>query len=77
VMSGRSRLRSCVRPIGAAQWPQALMESADRGLISLSGSRSHESLQVSLGPSGRPTSCGSINSSCPRKHGLLRFDLVT
>ena len=37
-MSRSSRLRSFVRPVGAACWPQALMESADRGLISLSGS---------------------------------------
>jgi hypothetical protein len=36
------RLRSCVRPMDAvAHGPLALMGSADRGLISLSGLMSH------------------------------------
>ncbi|HTU45816.1 MAG TPA: hypothetical protein VMF91_12180, partial [Bryobacteraceae bacterium] len=39
----------------AAAWPLALMESADRGLISLPGSKSDETLQVWLGRSVRPT----------------------
>ena len=46
------RLRSCVRPVDAvAHRPLALMGSADRGLISLSGSKSLETLQVFLDPS--------------------------
>ena len=68
VMSRSSRLRSCVRPIGAASRPQALMDSADRGLISLSGSRSQETLQVCLARRVDRRPVGSINSSCPRKH---------
>ena len=71
VMGKSSRLGSVSGLLAQRGGRKALMESANRGLISLSGSRSHESLQGCLGSSGRLTSCGSINSSCPRKHQFL------
>ena len=58
-------LRSCVRPVGAAAWPQALMGAVDRGLIKPAGSCAPMTRERSL--SIRRSTDAAITRRHPRK----------